>query len=204
MISKENDPQLLSSLDQVFDVLRSQKKFATLYQQQSKIKSRSIQSDISLNETDIKLLTPSKNSDLLNKSSFLQEDDFKSIYKQICKSNNTVTLSLNELQIFFYELGLTKAYQNDLINNIVNLGFVEDPDEVSQKQFKKILKQLMKENKRLTVQRLRDYPGGHSLNKSHYIINSLGSEKVEYGLMNKNKSFHEGRTTYHLDSDSNC
>lgn len=71
MISKENDPQLLSSLDQVFDVLRSQKKFATLYQQKSKIKSRSIQSDISLNETDIKLLTPSKNSDLLNKSSFL-------------------------------------------------------------------------------------------------------------------------------------
>lgn len=95
---------------------------------------------------EVKLMTPSKGKLSPGKKGYEKDEDdvVKSIYKHLCQTNNNNTVGLSELQILFYQLGLVKAHENDLVKNIVNLGFVEDSDEVSLKELKAIIKQLMK------------------------------------------------------------
>jgi hypothetical protein len=52
---------------------------------------------------------------------------------------------------------LTKAHENTLITNLLNFGFIEDKDEISLREFKKIIKQLMKESRKMNSAVLKDY-----------------------------------------------
>lgn len=75
----------------------------------------------------------------------------------MCSQDTLNCLTISELQIFFYKIGLTKAHENTLITNLLNFGFIEDKDEISLREFKKIIKQLMKESRKMNSAVLKDY-----------------------------------------------
>lgn len=61
------------------------------------------------------------------------EEDLKIIYSHLCNKDSMGYLTLSELQIFLYDVGLTKAHENTLVKNILSHGCIEDKEDITLK-----------------------------------------------------------------------
>lgn len=58
-------------------------------------------------------------TEVISFSPHKDEDDITIIYNYLCSKDALKCLTISELQIFFYRIGLTKAHENFLVKNLL-------------------------------------------------------------------------------------
>lgn len=138
LIEAENDPQILTSLDKILEVLRAEKIFLATYhayRQDKRMQNRNpkmlLSSEYSETEPILphgnakpRLFSPTKNrspqkilpSNILDHSSSQkQEDSIKTIYKYLCTLDKLNCLTIDILHKFLCEVGIVTPNENFLV-----------------------------------------------------------------------------------------
>lgn len=226
LIESENTPEILNSLNRVFDVLRREKIVAVAATKQSEAIKEEESFIMPSNPTfqGDPRISPKSRSPL--KSNFLMngrassphknqgEIELKKIYNFLSRENDPKCVTINELQIFFYQLQLTKAHENYLVSNLIESQLVSDPDDITYPEFRTIIHEMGKETDKLRVGNLKEYIevymtedlGGKKMHRTTKregkpVMGSRSERSVKYGLLERQPGRAESKSTFQLDSE---